>query len=298
VSGTFDGRLLTSKVPDTFDFPKIVASPLNSQELRVYNVTDGKHLDTIKVGNGIINTVVQCPDETIIVNDSNHKPTAWDLTTKKEKFVFGKAVLTSNAHSFGVAVKQNRIWIPDQRFYIATFSLADGLAKYNAEISSKEQGISVSCSPDERVRLALSAQGDISAFQATPPSVGFKTIATKPGASTILISPDAKTFVVWGPKLPILLYPVAGGKEQQTFKGHTADVIGVAYCHDNKHLISVSLDRTMRIWNIESGKVVKQVTLQGAGAGLALSPDGRLAVTSTFALGMIQVWQLPKEVIP
>jgi len=193
--------------------------------------------------------------------------------------------------------KQNRIWIPDQRFYIAAFSLAEGLAKYNAEISSKEQGISVSCSPDERVRLALSAQGDISAFQATPPSVGFKTIATKPGASTILISPDAKTFVVWGPKLPILLYPVAGGKEQQTFKGHTAEVTAVVYCQDNKHLISVSLDRTMRIWNIESGKVVKQVMLPGAGAGLALSPDGRLAATSTFALGMIQVWQLPKEVI-
>lgn len=58
--------------------------------------------------------------------------------------------------------------------------------------------------------------------------------------------------------------------------GHTAAVQGVAVHPQGKRAVSVGLDRTVRVWNLDTGKELFQAQSQGDDYLVAAySPDGR-----------------------
>jgi WD40 repeat protein/serine/threonine protein kinase len=81
-----------------------------------------------------------------------------------------------------------------------------------------------------------------------------------------------------------------------TLKGHTFGVNSVAFSPDGKRLASASADRTVKVWDVRTGKVT--LTFKGHTGevySVAFSPDGkRLASASAVsALGMdgtVKVW--------
>src|SRR5262249_37694719 len=75
-------------------------------------------------------------------------------------------------------------------------------------------------------------------------------------------------------------------------KGHTDWVNRVAFTPDGQHLVTASRDKSLRIWEVGSGKEVLKVKDLPAGAtALALSPDGgKLATTAGKWLKDKQQW--------
>ena len=77
--------------------------------------------------------------------------------------------------------------------------------------------------------------------------------------------------------------------------GHTAKVIGLAVTPDGKHLVSASNDKTVRVWDIETGQTVR--TIRGEAApgnwgvihAMALSPDGRWLAVGGYLHGTDRV---------
>ncbi len=70
--------------------------------------------------------------------------------------------------------------------------------------------------------------------------------------------------------------------------GHMAGISGVAFTPDGKHIVSASIDKTVRVWSVDTGRTVRLIRGEARGdAGsidtMALSPDGRwLAVGGRF----------------
>jgi GTPase SAR1 family protein len=77
-------------------------------------------------------------------------------------------------------------------------------------------------------------------------------------------------------------------------KGHAEPVWGVALTPDGGMIVSASLDRTLKIWDLAKGKC--KATLEGhadAVWGVALTPDGQTIVSASYDRTLL-VWPLPQ----
>ena len=83
-----------------------------------------------------------------------------------------------------------------------------------------------------------------------------------------------------------------GGALLRTLEGHSASVVGVAVTPDGKRAVSAGEDKTLRVWDLETGHALR--TLEGHSGyvfGVAVTPDGKRAVSASFDK-TLKVWDL------
>jgi len=77
-----------------------------------------------------------------------------------------------------------------------------------------------------------------------------------------------------------------------TLVGHTDLVTACAVTPDGRHVVSASVDRTLKVWELGSGRAV--ATLAGHTAvatACAMTPDGRHVVSASYDQ-TLKVWDL------
>ncbi len=74
------------------------------------------------------------------------------------------------------------------------------------------------------------------------------------------------------------------------FRGHTDLVTGVIASPDGKALASVSQDRTVKIWDVATGR--ERATLQERAADIAFSPDSRLLASAGDMDRTVKLWDV------
>ena len=95
----------------------------------------------------------------------------------------------------------------------------------------------------------------------------------------------------WLRPLRAALHP-PGTSLVRTLEGHKGAVLCVALSGDGRLAVSASADKTLKVWDVETGRVLR--TLEGHGGwvnGVALSGDGRRAVSASSDT-TLKVWDL------
>lgn len=165
--------------------------------------------------------------------------------------------------------------------------------------------LAVAISPDGKLVAAGGHDGKLWIWESASGKKLFDVAVQLPGApkdapvviiSSLAFSPDGKKVAVGGSDSRIHEYEAGGaGKHLRGHQGHTSTVTGLAYHPGGNVLVSSSKDRTLRLWNLQSGGTYK--SLEGHTTwvqGVALVRKGTLAL-SVSADRSVRVWDLRAE---
>lgn len=112
-----------------------------------------------------------------------------------------------------------------------------------------------------------------------------------------VVSPDEKFVLTNVKDHEVALWNLKNGKREAIFSGHTEPVFALAISNDNTLLASGSSDKTVRIYDRESEKIIGEpIAVNGSVSDLEFSPNGHY-----LAMGMIYnkiiIWDIAKQAI-
>src|SRR5262249_49905729 len=109
--------------------------------------------------------------------------------------------------------------------------------------------------------------------------------------SSVAISPDGRYAVSGSNDGSVRLWEVETGRQVDRFAGHTKRVSSVAFFSDSRRFVTSSEDKSVRIWDGKHGRQLHCYE-DWTYRYVALSPDGRRAVTPSHYDGKLRLWNL------
>ena len=253
----------------------------------------------------IINTTFSVDGKTLIGETDKNSVYLWDVTSGENRTIFkGNEVYFSlDRDTFTIEKENKTVQLFQEK-------------KLNIDYSSfneKDKKIdSIAFSPDGKTFAYTHLYESTIRIRDTQ-TLKLKKILTDNTefvyAYRITLSPDGQTLATLRPGGLIHVWNVTTGNLKNVLRGYKVTSISnrhlnririanhsvvdsVAFSPDGKTLANGSRDGTIRLWNIDSGKLTKRlIEHQGFINGLAFSPDGKLLASGSED-GLILVWNL------
>lgn len=122
--------------------------------------------------------------------------------------------------------------------------------------------------------------------QLAGPKVVSHRVAFSPDGKSLLVGRDGQQ------KESLLLFDAATRKQTKGFAGHKGAVTGVAFLPDGKAAASCDAEGQLIVWDLAAGKATHTLRHGAAVNDLAVSPDGRRALTAGFGDNKVKLWDL------
>lgn len=166
-----------------------------------------------------------------------------------------------------------KVWNATSGFCYVTFS--DHASSVTSVEMAKQGSVVFSASLDGTVRAYdLIRYRNFRTFT-SPSAVQFSALAVDPSGEVVAAGGMGEGFEVY-------LWSVQTGKLVEVLSGHEGPVAALAFSPISDRLVSVSWDRTARVWDVYGRSTnVEPLLLSGEGLAVAYRPDGKeIAVTT------------------
>jgi WD40 repeat protein len=156
----------------------------------------------------------------------------------------------------------------------------------NAYVSRGEAFGGVAFSPDGKRLAASGFQGPVKVWDVAN---GQEIRKLGGGDAGLAFSPDGKRLAACDDRM-VTVWDTASGQRTLTLKGHTVQVLSVAFSPDGSQLATASWDRTVKVWDAATGREVRTLTGHtDRVTSVAFSPDGK-QLASASRDGTVRVW--------
>jgi RNA polymerase sigma factor (sigma-70 family) len=264
----------------------VMANSTSTPSIRLWNVADGKERLLTELVSPVKTLAIAPDGKRIVAAGEDGIRRCWDADNGKELW-HDKAETERLYFSPGGRMILSKSYSPS-----ASFHLWDAMTGRPADHGNP---------PPVNGTMLFSPDGDVLAIVTSDGVVIWDLKTDKerrrfPKASGPLVfSPDGKTLTGqvgqvlqrWNLVTGETLYPDTHAQ------GHLAPVEAVAYSHDGKLLATVAADKSVRIWDVASRKLLKLLPgAEGYGWALAaFTPDGATLVTGGYD-GTVRFWDV------
>jgi WD40 repeat protein/serine/threonine protein kinase len=244
-----------------------------NSEIRLWQVSDGQHILTLKGHSSWVLSVAWSPDGATLASGS------LDQTVKLWDIREGKCLETLQGHTHGIcsvafSPDGNTLASGSNDYTIRLWDIREGncLKALHGHISGVK---SVSFRPDGHTLASGSLDQTVRLWNIEEGQCLETFHGHTSGVLSVTWSPDSSTLVSGSNDHTLRLWDVNEGECFKVLHGHTQGVGSVRFSPDGSILASGSNDYTIRLWDIEEGKCLK--ALHGhisSILSIGWSPDG------------------------
>ncbi len=279
------------------DGTKIAAVYGNGDEVILWDCYTGGIIrtleqDTAQIIGGLAYSCSFSPDDKLIMCAEGRTVRFWDAKDGKflkrlheESNEFKKAVFSPKGNTFALSTFQG-IRIYDTK----SFQLQTALCANENETTLCDD---FAYSKDGKLIAAVYGNGTVRIWDVNNKELIRTITGNKSGYfHSIDFSPDGLLVAVGGSgpfennnQIPsadnyqIMIWDISSGILKQKLFGHTYCVNTVAFDYSGKRLISASRDNTVRIWDVDSGQLLRTINNESDVKSALLSADGKVAYT-------------------
>jgi Protein kinase domain/WD domain, G-beta repeat len=191
-------------------------------------------------------------------------------------------------YSTGGGDFQNNRWVPgtDPALWLGDFT---DVKKSPRKYTGHDPG-AISLALSHTGLLALSASEDRT-LRLWDLETGMSRLIRREnsGLGAVGFSPDDQ-HAAYVCDMTIHLCDLNTGEELMSFRGHEARIAKVAFCAAGRRIVSCSDDKTIRVWEVETGKEHQRMAHNHGVSDLAIFPDGRRVLAASADSSI--VWDL------
>jgi WD40 repeat protein len=237
-----------------------IASGSGDKTIKLWNLKTGELLHTLTGHSNSVLSIAFSPNGTILASSSADKTVKlWDLRT-------GKLLHTLKGHSS---------WV------------------HSVAISPDGQALA-SGSDDNRIKLWNLSTGTLITSISDPSGNVVRSVAFSPDRKT-LVSGSLNTINLWN--LETIVTSCKNSKTcspTKTFSANLGIVKSVAISPDGQTLACASEDKTIKLWNLHTGKLKNTISkLSDKVTSLTFSSDSKTLLSGGRENGAIEIWRAP-----
>jgi WD40 repeat protein len=178
--------------------------------------------------------------------------------------------------------------------------------KLRRRITGHEDAVlSLALSSDRKTIATGSRDKTVRLWDAVSGKELWRSDAHRESVCSVAFSPDDKLLASAGRDGKVRLWEMAGGKQlleltdcdppaDWQFEGHKPAVCSLAFSPDGTVLASGGQYQVVRLWDVKTGKQIRQWETQPTGVvlGVAFSPDGKTLASASATAAGTQLWDV------
>lgn len=258
-------------------------------KLIMWDVDTGKEvkkIDGIGLGHPYLS-----PDGKFILSKSGAELVIWDIRTEKEisrialdmPRIFPRFAFSADGQKVLIADKNDRVYVNDVSTGRRVKELT-GAKGWVDSLSSSFDGKYIVAArkwrSDTAIEQGLPHKRSIVVWDYQSGKIIWERNLEE--KKLVFFSPDGRVISVWDYKsAAILLLDATNGKELKSLNS-PQEIRSVSFSPDGKYLLSGGTDAIIRLWDVASGKEIKQLVGHSSSVITALfSPDGKNIISSS-----------------